>query len=213
MNQPPEDTKRSPHPHKRKHLRPQTRADIQVGLTRNHITEDDKHDRRDDRRSRRQQRRNKRPYHKRQLPPARVQRDGREEDRDEIHADSSQEEAEHEVACDFDQVENIVNVGGQRNGGTGKQLVEQDGNWVEPVEGAWAGAVGYALIVITFAEIPEADVVEVVETEGAGEGVDEGEFGGGGGWDYVGKVEAEEVGIADDGSLVDITDYCLLHVI
>jgi len=35
------------------------------------------------------------------------------------------------------------------------------------------GAVGYSFVVVAFAEVPEADLVEVVEAEGARERVDE----------------------------------------
>lgn len=51
-----------------------------------------------------------------------------------------------------------------------------------------AGAVRYAVAGVAFAEVPQADLVEVVEAEGAGEGVGEDEVAGGGGGDYVGEV-------------------------
>jgi hypothetical protein len=55
-----------------------------------------------------------------------------------------------------------------------------------------------SLVVVAFAEIPEADLVEVVQADGAGDGVDQDGVGDGGG-DYVGEVDGEEVGGADDG--------------
>jgi hypothetical protein len=46
----------------------------------------------------------------------------------------------------------------------------------------------YALAVVAFAEIPEADLVEVVEADRAGDGVDEDSVRDGGG-DDVCKVD------------------------
>ena len=48
-------------------------------------------------------------------------------------------------------------------------------------------------------------MVEIVEAEGAGEGVDELDVVCGGG-DDVREVEGVEVGVADDGLVVDVAD-------
>lgn len=83
------------------------------------------------------------------------------------------------------QIESAVDLGRQGDCGACEELVEEDGHGVEPVHRHWFGAVGYAFIVVAFAEVPEADLVEVVQAEGAREGVDEGYVGWGGGGDYA----------------------------
>lgn len=47
-----------------------------------------------------------------------------------------------------------------------------------------------------------------MEAEGAGYGVHERNVADGGG-DYVGEVQGEEVGFADDGFIVEIADFDL----
>ena len=67
-----------------------------------------------------------------------------------------------------------------------------------PVQGSRRGAVGDSLAVIAFAEVPQTNLVEVVEADGAGDGVDKYSVGDGG-RDYIGEVDGEEVGGTDDG--------------
>lgn len=119
MYHPPKNAKRSPNPHKRKHLRPDLRANIQARLRRNHIAEDDKHHGPDNRAGRCEQGSDERPYREREFPPPRVQRDGRDEDAEEVHAHACEEAAEHDAGGDLDQVEDVVDVGGERDGGAG----------------------------------------------------------------------------------------------
>ena len=47
------------------------------------------------------------------------------------------------------------------------------------------GAAGDSFVVVAFAEVPESDLVEVVQAKGAGEGVHKGDVANIGG-DYVG---------------------------
>ena len=49
-----------------------------------------------------------------------------------------------------------------------EHLVEQDLDGIEPEENARLGAGGDALVVEAFTEIPQTDLVEVVEAEGFG---------------------------------------------
>jgi hypothetical protein len=67
-----------------------------------------------------------------------------------------------------------------------------------PVQSSRRGAVGNSVAIIAFTEVPEANLVEIVEADGAGDGVYEDGVGDGGG-DYVGEVDGEEVGRPDDG--------------
>jgi hypothetical protein len=57
---------------------------------------------------------------------------------------------------------------------------------------------GDSLVVITFTEVPEANLVEIVETDGARNGIYEDGVGNGGG-DDVSEVDGEEVCGTDDG--------------
>lgn len=103
------------------------------------------------------------------------------------------------------QFQDIRNLCGESDGGACQELVEQDLHRVEPVEWFGVGAVCDSLIVVAFAEVPEADLIEIVEAEGAGEGIDELDVICRGG-DDVGEVEGVEVGVADDGLVVDVAD-------
>ena len=67
------------------------------------------------------------------------------------------------------------------------------------------GAVGDALVVVALAEVPQTDLVEVVEPDGAGDTVDEDGIGDGEGND-VGEIDFEEVGFAEDGLVGEIAD-------
>lgn len=116
MYEPPEDAERAADPHERKHGRAQAGADVQPGLRRDHVPEDDEHDGGNDGRGGGEQRGDEGPDDEGQLPPARVERHGREEDGDGIHAGAEQEEAEHAVARDLDEVQDAVDVGWQGDG-------------------------------------------------------------------------------------------------
>lgn len=60
-------------------------------------------------------------------------------------------------------------------------------------------------ISVTFAKVPEADLVEVVQSDGLGDGVDEARVGNGGG-DDVGEIEFEEVEVSEDGTGFGVAD-------
>jgi hypothetical protein len=70
-------------------------------------------------------------------------------------------------------------------------------------------AVRDSFVVVSFAEVPQAHLVEIVQAERAREGIGEHEVARGGGGDDVSEVEFEEVGGADYGFGVDVADYCL----
>jgi hypothetical protein len=48
-----------------------------------------------------------------------------------------------------------------------------------PVQGSRCGTMSDSLAIIAFAEVPQADLVEVVEADGAGDGVDKYSVGDG----------------------------------
>lgn len=57
----------------------------------------------------------------------------------------------------------------------------------------------------TFAKVPEADLVEIVEADGLGDGVDKARVGDRGG-DDVGEVELEEVEASEHGTVGGVAD-------
>jgi hypothetical protein len=67
-----------------------------------------------------------------------------------------------------------------------------------PVQGSGCGATGDSLVVITFTEVPEANLVEIVETDGAGNGIYEDRVGNAGG-DDVSEVDGEKVCGTNEG--------------
>jgi len=76
----------------------------------------------------------------------------------------------------------------------------------------WFGARSNAFIIITFAETPETDLVEIVEAEGTSEGIGKGNVSCYGGGYYVGEVELEEVGIANYSFVVYVANFCLCGI-
>ncbi|TGO28498.1 hypothetical protein BPAE_0027g00650 [Botrytis paeoniae] len=212
MNHPRDNHTRRTDPHKRKHLVSDTRANIQARLTRHRIFENDKHNRCDNHRGGDEKRRDKRPDGVEAGYPTRVDGEEGEEDIAETHDDAGDEEAEHDVTSDADETEDIVYFSGESDGCAGEEFIEEDIDGVEPVEVSGGGASGDAFIVVAFAEIPEADLVEIVEAEGSGERVLQGDAAADGFGNDVCEVESEEPGIADDGTVVYIADYCLRFV-
>lgn len=113
------------------------------------------------------------------------------------------------MASNLDEIQNVVDIRRQRNCGAGKEFIEKNLDGIEPVECFRGRAVGYAFVVVALAEIPQADLVEIVETEGASERVDEDCVGGCGCRDYIAEIELEEVGASNYGFFVYIADYSL----
>lgn len=57
----------------------------------------------------------------------------------------------------------------------------------------------------TFTEVPQADLVKVMKTDGAGNGVDEDGVGDRTG-DDVGEVDFEEIGATKHWAIVEVAD-------
>jgi hypothetical protein len=83
---------------------------------------------------------------------------------------------------EFNDVQNVIDIRRQSNGGSGEKLIKKNFDGVEPVEGFWCGAVCDSFIVVAFAEAPETNLVKIVEAEGSCERVHElnGSTGGSG---------------------------------
>ncbi|TGO11002.1 hypothetical protein BTUL_0119g00020 [Botrytis tulipae] len=213
MNHPRDNHTGRTDPHKRKHLGSHTRANIQARLTRHRVTENDKHNRGDNCRRGDEKRRDECPDSVEAGNPTRVDGEEGEEDVAETHNDTGDEETKHDVTSDADETEDIVDFSGESNGCAGEKFIEEDIDGVEPVEFLGGGASGDAFIIVAFAEIPEADLVEIVEAEGSGERVLECDAAADGFGNYVCEIESEEPGIADDSTVVYIADDCLRFVL
>ncbi len=109
----------------------------------------------------------------------------------------------------LDQSEDIVNLGRQSNRSPRQEFIEQNLDGVEPVEAPRRGAERNAFIVIAFTEVPESDLVEIVEAEGACEGVNEHKVFAGRGGDDVCEVEFKEICMADSNFVVNATYFDL----
>jgi len=72
-------------------------------------------------------------------------------------------------------------------------------------------ATGDTLVVVAFTKGPKADLIEVMQAEGSGEGVHERDVECGG-RDYVGEVEFEEVGGAEYRFVGRVANYCLRFI-
>lgn len=88
---------------------------------------------------------------------------------------------------------------------TSQQLIGDDFDRIEPVQGLRLGAVGDADAIIAFAEAPEADGVKVVQTERLRDGVDEARVRNADG-DDVGEVEVDEVDFVEDLVLLRVAN-------
>ena len=110
MDDKPNNTETRSNPHKDKHIRPETRTDLQSSLRCNDLAENNKHDSRNDGRGCRQESSNERPEGNWEAPPPRKEHDGCDEYGNAIHANAGQEEAEHDMAGNLDEVQNIVDV-------------------------------------------------------------------------------------------------------
>lgn len=122
-------------------------------------------------------------------------------DHEEAEDDAGDEEAEHGLRADAEELEDGEHLAGERDLGAGEELVHEDLDWVEPVGPLGRGAVDDApglvstirslsrgrrgrvdrwvhlLIVVALAEVPEADLVEVVEAQAPRHRVEEAGIG------------------------------------
>lgn len=85
---------------------------------------------------------------------------------------------------------------GERTGSTGKQFIQNDLQRIKPVETFWFRTPGDPFVVVAFAEIPQPHLVEVMETDGSSDAVDQHGVGiADADGDDVGEVDLEEVGL------------------
>lgn len=99
-------------PHERKHIGADAGADIQIRLARRDVPENHSHDRPDDRSGSSKESGDERPDREGERPPSAVQRYGCDEAVHEVHAHACQEEAEHDVAGNPDQRQDIIDLAG-----------------------------------------------------------------------------------------------------
>ncbi|EAQ92387.1 hypothetical protein CHGG_00622 [Chaetomium globosum CBS 148.51] len=113
----------------------------------------------------------------RQTPPARGHGQRREEDHQEGEHGGGEEEAEHDLGGEAQDVEDGDDLRGEGDGGAGEQFVHENLDRVEPVQGGGLGAEGDARADVALAEVPQADLVEVVQADGLGDAVDQASVG------------------------------------
>jgi len=113
--------------------------------------------------------------------------------------------AAHDLGDDADELEDVIDVGREVDRGPSQQLALKDCYRVEPVERLRFRAYGDTLAIVSFAVAPQANIVEVVETECPGDGVDEDRIRDRG-WDDVAEVQLEEVDVPEDGFVVRRAD-------
>lgn len=63
-----------------------------------------------------------------------------------------------------------------------------------------------ATVIVTLTEIPQANLIEVMETDGSSNTVDQDGIGNGDRND-IGEIDFEEIGIPYDRTIGDIADY------
>lgn len=77
--------------------------------------------------------------------------------------------------------------------------------WVEPVQRLGLGAMRDTLIVIPFAEIPQPNLIEVVQPDRSRNTVDEEGIGDGDG-DDMRQIEFHEIRLAHHGTIGDVSN-------
>lgn len=176
----PDQVEPGPYPHKCQHGGAQTRTNVQIFRPRKLILEYHKHDRRDDGARGREQQRCESEDRDGQLSeenptgfvlPPRVlgEAQRREEDAEEGQDRADQETGKHPRAGQLDQVEDVDDLGGQGDGGARQQLVEDDLDRVEPIQRFGRRAIRDSLPDISLAEVPQPDLVEIVQSDGLGD--------------------------------------------
>lgn len=84
-----------------------------------------------------------------------------------------------------------------RTGSAGEQLVEENLDGVEPVKRLGVGAICRALALEAFTKVPQSDRVEIVQTDGPGNRVDDDGIRDGSRKD-VGEVEFNKIDAVSD---------------
>jgi hypothetical protein len=119
MHQPRNNGRASRNPHEDEHLNPDTRSNVQLRGGGNCHLEDDEHDGRDDGSGGGDECSQKGEDGDGKVAPAGVDCQRHDENHEKVHAGSREEEAEHDVGDDADQVEDCVDFVGERDcGGT-----------------------------------------------------------------------------------------------
>lgn len=179
-------------PHKHKHLDADLDVDVELALRLGGVLERDADGRAHHARREHDHHLEERDHRQRQAPPPRPHRQRGQEHQQEPQHRAGQEETKHDLRRDTQHGQDGDDLGRQGDGRAREQLVHEDLDRVEPVEGLGRGAKGDTLVEVPFAKGPEADLVEVVQADGLGDAVDQGGVGDRGG-DDVGEVELEEV--------------------
>nr|POF16534.1 hypothetical protein CFP56_24052 [Quercus suber] len=201
-DEPGEDGGPGGDPHVDEHLDAEGGADVERGDAGDGVLHDDEHDGGEDGGDGGEEGGEEGEDAEGEVGPAGVDGEGQEEDEQEAETGAAR------LGERVSREEWTLPGEGKREGrtrGAGEQLALDDGDGIEPVEGLRVGAVGDALAIVALTEVPEADGVEVVQTKGLGETVDEHAIGEGGG-DDVGEVEADEVDVVANRGDAGVAD-------
>lgn len=132
MNEGGDEREGRGNPHEGKHLGSDIDADVEVGLGRQGVFEDDRYGGRNDRGRRDHQSGNRGQEDNRQTPPPRKEDDGCQKHEQEVQDKAGNEEAEHDVRSDPQEAEDVVHLGRQSYGCAGQEFVSEDGDRVKP---------------------------------------------------------------------------------
>ncbi|GMG27313.1 unnamed protein product [Aspergillus oryzae var. brunneus] len=205
-------------PHEGHHAGAQFRLNVQVIVRRGeHVLEDDEHDGCDDGGDNGEEGRKEGQNEERKgAEEDKGAATRREEDHDEGQNGGQDEESEHPMRGDPGDLESVGDISGEGNwillvlvsrvciegrkhtGSSGEQFGHDDLDRVEPVESLRFGAFGDATIIVSLTEIPQTDGVEIMETDGSRNTVNQDGIGDGE-RDDVGEVDLEEPRLAEDG--------------
>ena len=224
LHQPGEYSKCARHPHESKHGDANVGANVDLSDAANNIPEDDEHGGRDDGGGRYEECVEEGEDGDAQGPPSGDNADGHEEHENEGQAGGREEKAEHDLGCYLDQVEDIVDVGGEvdwgtlvwshstfrkvgrRTRSTSKQLIPQNLHRIKPIKRLRLRAKSNPLTHIPLTKSPKSHLVEVMQPQRLRNRIDEGKVGDRS-WNDVANVYLDKVPVADEVAVVDAPDF------
>lgn len=197
MNQPAQDGCSGSNPHEDKHLDAYLSLDVdRISGALDGAPEDQEHCRGNDGGDGGGEGRQKSQDGQREGCPARVDGQRGQEGGGKGEAGGSQEKSKHPMGSFADEGEGVGDVGRQGDGCTSEELAEENLDRIEPVHPLWFTAEG-DLVAIAIAVAPKTDLVEVMQTQGPGDAVDQAKIRHRA-RDDIGQIELDEVDGGED---------------
>lgn len=131
-------------PHEGKHLAANIALDVELVLGREGNLGSNANDRGDDGRDGEDDAGHGADEGRAEAEPAGFEDERRDEQQDEVEDDAGHEEGVHDLGSDAEQLEDGDDFGGEGDSGAGQELADEDLDGVEPEEGFWGRAKGYA---------------------------------------------------------------------